>query len=54
MKTIELRPECEHGQCQLCPGPGDIRREGAPDWEAPLMTVYCGCGCHRGGGQRGR
>jgi hypothetical protein len=47
VKTVEKTPECEHDQHQLCSGPGEIRRKGAPDWEAPIMTVRCGCDCHR-------
>jgi hypothetical protein len=47
VKAAEKTPECQHGMHQLCDGPGEIRREGAPSWEAPIMTVHCGCGCHR-------
>lgn len=43
----EKTPECQHDMCRLCPGPGDVRREGAPAWEAPLMTIRCDCSCHR-------
>jgi hypothetical protein len=47
VKRAELRPECQHGQCDTCPGPGPIYRKGAPPWEAPLMTIRCDHACHR-------
>lgn len=45
-RTAQTTPECEHGEHQWCRGPQVIRRRGAPDWEAPVMTVHCDCTCH--------
>lgn len=42
-------PECQLDAHRLCDGPRVIRRENAPRWEAPLMTLRCGCACHRKG-----
>lgn len=42
----EQTPECALGECGLCPGPGAIRRPGAPAWEAPVQTIRCTCSCH--------
>jgi hypothetical protein len=46
VKAAEKTPECEALMHRLCEGPGEIRREGAPSWEAPIMTIRCGCSCH--------
>ena len=47
MTTVEKTPECEHGMHRYCSGPKVVRRDGAPAWEAPLMTLRCDCTCHR-------
>lgn len=46
MNEGEKTPECQLDEHVLCSGPGDVLRPGAPAWEAPVMTVRCGCGCH--------
>ncbi|MFM9811586.1 hypothetical protein ACKI16_24125 [Streptomyces scabiei] len=46
MTATQKAPECEQGMHQFCTGPGAIQREGAPAWEAPLMTLRCDCPCH--------
>lgn len=46
MSADEASPECKQRACRLCPGPRVIRRDGAPEWEAPIQTLRCGCLCH--------
>jgi hypothetical protein len=48
MSTAETTPECTLSEHAMCGGPAVIRRRGAPAWEAPLMTIKCGCHCHGG------
>lgn len=48
MSSIETTPECsiDIGH-KYCAGPQVIRREGAPEWEVPIMVIRCSCACHR-------
>lgn len=46
MPTAGKTPECGKDMHRLCPGPAVVRRKDAPPWEAPLMTLHCGCPCH--------
>lgn len=46
MTALEKAPECAHDMHRYCSGPKVVRREGAPSWEAPLMTLRCDCPCH--------
>lgn len=46
MSTAGRAPECQQGVHRLCAGNRVIKREGAPAWEAPIMTLRCGCACH--------
>ncbi|SBT91391.1 hypothetical protein GA0115233_103023 [Streptomyces sp. DI166] len=45
--AAEMSAECHRGMCRLCTGPKVIKRDGAPVWEAPIMTLRCDCRCHR-------
>lgn len=54
MTAVEKAPECEHDMHQLCAGPLEVRREGAPVWEAPVEVLRCGCVCHRKSTRTGR
>ena len=47
MNEPEKTPECSLAEHELCDGPGEIRRKGAPSWEPPIMTVKCDCHCRR-------
>ena len=46
MSVESSSPECTLLMHQLCAGPKVIRRKGAPAWEAPILTLRCGCSCH--------
>ncbi|MEU0359901.1 hypothetical protein [Streptomyces cyaneofuscatus] len=46
-KPGSLAPACRIGEHGECPGPGEVRRLGAPSWERPIEIRSCGCDCHR-------
>lgn len=37
---------CRAKKCEACPGNVTIRRQSAPDWEAPIERLHCACACH--------
>jgi hypothetical protein len=39
-------PECTFQMHRFCAGPKVIRRQGAPSWETPILTLHCDCPCH--------
>ncbi|MBB4893583.1 hypothetical protein FHS39_002614 [Streptomyces olivoverticillatus] len=40
-----ITAECRLGRHAYCHGNTDIRRAGAPVWEAPVERLRCGCRC---------
>lgn len=47
MTGEDKTPECTLGEHKMCRGPQEIRLPGAPAWQVPVLTVRCGCACHR-------
>ncbi|MGA5669027.1 hypothetical protein ACPCTG_26535 [Streptomyces pseudogriseolus] len=47
MSDPELTPECSLAEHSMCHGPQEIRLADAPAWQVPVLTVRCGCACHK-------